>query len=173
MADARLNGESRPYTTEKHNFVIAVRETRPPTAAGRSGTVITTDGRFLDAWPDTLDILLPGHRYDVETSSREKGGRTYTTIRKATPVAGNGSSSGDANGHTGANGAAGAQSAPPATNGYYRPTVPRDSERMFVCATLTAFIKTGAIPAERSRLIQAIEAIRGAYALTFGQEDAQ
>jgi hypothetical protein len=28
-------------------------------------------------------------------------------------------------------------------NGYYRPTSPEDSERMFVCATLSALIKAG------------------------------
>lgn len=141
-------------------MIVEVAEIRPPSAQGRSGTVIAADGKMYDAWPDLLEAIEPGKRYDVETSSREKGGRTYTTIRKATPVAG-----GQVNGAAKPNGTVNG-------TGYYRPTAPRDSERMFVCAALVAYIKAGAIPPERARLVKAIQAIRGAYAFTFGKEDA-
>ncbi len=69
-------------------MLIEVKETHPPVAANRSGTVVAMDGQQFDCWPDKLNGLQVGRHYEIETSRREKNGRTYVSITKATPVNG-------------------------------------------------------------------------------------
>jgi hypothetical protein len=64
-------------------MLIEVQETHPPAGARRSGTVVTTDGTRLDCWPNLMKSIQVGKRYDVETSTNERG---YTSITKATPA---------------------------------------------------------------------------------------
>lgn len=66
-------------------MLIEVKETHPPKAANRSGTVVTMDGQKLDCWPPMLSRIQVGQRYDVETTTNDRG---YTSIKKATPVNG-------------------------------------------------------------------------------------
>jgi hypothetical protein len=86
-----------------------------------------------------LANLQVGRRYEVETSDREFNGRTYRRITKATPyVAGDGAVAAKAAARTGGNDSVNSNS--------YRRTDPVDSERMFVCAALTAFITARSSP---------------------------
>ena len=54
---------------------------------------------------------------------------------------------------------------------FYRPTSPRDSERMFVCSTLNAFISTGRVNNEVEVLVEYVNALRQVYQRTFGADD--
>ena len=70
--------------------------------------------------------------------------------------------------------AAPAQAKPqaPQQNGYYRPTAPRDSERMFCCAIAGHWIDTGRVEMTEEGMTALIKSLRSVYAATFGQDDA-
>jgi len=57
-------------------------------------------------------------------------------------------------------------------NGYYRPTAPRDSERMFCCAIAGHWIDTGRVEMTEEGMTALIKSLRNVYAATFGQDDA-
>ena len=57
------------------------------------------------------------------------------------------------------------------TQNYFRPTSPRDAERMFVCSTLNAFIQTGRVPNEVPALVSYVTALRDVWQQTFGADD--
>ena len=56
---------------------------------------------------------------------------------------------------------------------FYRPTAPRDAERMFVCSTLNAFIQTGRINDDVETLTRAVRDLRQVWAETFGIDDQE
>jgi hypothetical protein len=56
-------------------------------------------------------------------------------------------------------------------NGYYRPTAPRDSERMFVCAIAGHWIDTGRLDMTEEAMIALVNSLRKVYDATFGQDD--
>lgn len=72
------------------------------------------------------------------------------------------------------NGAAVAPAAKPAAqaNGFYRPTAPRDSERMFVCAIAGHWIDTGRVDMTEDAMVGLVTSLRAVYARTFGADDA-
>jgi hypothetical protein len=53
----------------------------------------------------------------------------------------------------------------------YRRTDPVATERVFVCAALTAFIKAGKVEPELGKVTNAISVLRTAYQKTFGIDD--
>ena len=63
------------------------------------------------------------------------------------------------------------QQSAPQQNGFYRPTSPRDAERMFVCSTLNAFIQTGRVDCHVEVLASYVNTLRDVWAATFGSDD--
>jgi hypothetical protein len=57
-------------------------------------------------------------------------------------------------------------------NGYYRPTAPKDSERMWTCAILGHIIDRGAVELNEEAMIHAVNLLRAVYQKTYGQDDA-
>jgi hypothetical protein len=142
-------------------MLIAVKETHPPAVANRSGTVVTMDGQKLDCWPDKLAAIRVGMSYEIETSSREKNGRTYVSITKATPVNGTASTTnGNGTAHPVANGN-GSSHTPAATGSL-------STEAAFVREVLAALILKGEVPYTKRALFDATQTLRGLYGATFG-----
>lgn len=65
---------------------IQVSQVHPPGPGRKTGTVIDADGQRYECWPETLEGLYAGHRYEVEIKSREYNGREILKIARATKV---------------------------------------------------------------------------------------
>lgn len=129
-------------------MLIEVKETHPPTGSRRSGTVVTVDGQRLDCWPNMLQTIQIGNRYEVETSTNDRG---YTSIKKATPVNG------------AAHCANGNGSAPPEWA-----STPIATEAGFVREVLAALILKGEVIYSKRSLYDATLLLRDLYGATFG-----
>jgi hypothetical protein len=139
-------------------MLIEVTEKHPAAPGKKVATVVAAGGAKFDIWPEQLAAIQVGGRYDVEVTDREYNGRVYRKITKATPYGTpDGTVSTAAARRTNGNG-----------NGYYKPTAPQDSERMFTCSLLNAFIRAGQIEPNEEQIVKAIEVLRRAYRRTFG-----
>jgi hypothetical protein len=143
-------------------MLIEVAETHPAPPGKKVASVIAVGGAKFDIWPEQLGSIQVGGRYEVEISQREFNGRVYQKITKATPLNGTAAT-------------ASASTAKPAPaqygNGNSYRTDAVDSERRFVCASLTAFIKAGKVEPELGKVSNAITVLRTAYQKTFGVDD--
>jgi hypothetical protein len=143
---------------------IKVQYVNPPKEGKKKGSVRDTEGDYYGVWIDKLATFEPGGSYEItfrETNGyrdvvavkpvvqQQKAPNDYTVVRTAAP-------------HE-------KHSAP--ANGYYRPTSPRDAERMFVCSILNAFIQTGRIENEGQALARAVNTLREVWGTTFGNDD--
>ena len=113
-------------------------------------------------WPEQLTQIRVGQRYEVEIAERVWQGRTLQSITKITPYS---------NGDGAVAGAVAARTNGHANGNSYRRTDPVDSERMFVCACLTSFIRAGKIEPELGKVTNSIQVLRTAYQRTFGADD--
>lgn len=165
---------------------ITVQRIFPAKAQGKSASIKDIDGCFYGFWPDKLGgIICDGGTYDIEFSSNTKNNVIYRDIQVARMIDKPRPAPAQFTGSHDDRQAAARPSAPtqrieppratsPGGNGagqYYRPTSPKDAERMMVCSTLNAFIQTGRIDCHRDHLTAAIAELRAAYAATFGQDD--
>jgi hypothetical protein len=145
----------------KVEFTVA--EIKLPPAGKERGNIVTTDGRKYGLFREKISLCQIGSHYEAEVTDGQ-----YCNIvsAKVIPAA--------------SPPAQQAQQPAPAANGggsgnghgsYYRRTDPVDSERMFVCAALSAFIKAGKIEPELGKVTNAITVLRQAYGRTFGFDD--
>jgi hypothetical protein len=132
-------------------MLIDIKETHPPDSPRRSGTVVTSDGTRLDCWPNLMRTIQVGRRYEVETSTNDRG---YTSITKATPI--NGAAQPAANGATKANGHASAPAASP----------PSDGEAEYVGRALHALILKGEVGYNEQHLQGATAMLRQIWRTT-------
>jgi hypothetical protein len=128
--------------------LIEVKETHPPTGSRRSGTVVTIDGAQFDCWPNLMRTIQVGKRYDVETSTNERG---YTSITKATP----------------ANGAAPVDAAPSSFDKGSGLPGASAGEAEFVGRALAALILKGDVIYTKKSLYDATLLLRDLYGATF------
>jgi hypothetical protein len=154
------------------NATITVKKVWPPFKPDdlKSNIEATTGQRYA-AWLTSKDPNAPTHdkfqegaTYEIEytTFHSKKNNQEYYTIAKAMPAP---SPSGMLAG------------ARPQTNGDIarnvviprQPTAPADSERMFTCSILNAFIQAGKVELAESDLYAAIQTIHGTYESTFGK----
>jgi hypothetical protein len=141
-------------------MLIEIAEKHPAAPGKKVARIVAAGGATFDIWPEQLGSIQVGGKYDVEVTDREYNGRVYRKITKAVPV----------------NGTAAASSPAQRTNGngngasHYRPTAPQDSERMFTCSLLNAFIRAGQIEPNEDQIVKAIEVLRRAYRRTFGED---
>lgn len=136
------------------HVTMTVAEIRFPADGKARGNIIGTDGSKIGCFREKFAIFQVGQTYDVEVTDGQ-----YCNVVSAKPVGG---------------GSAPAQPVPASHsngNGHYRPTAPQDSERMFVCALMAAYIKAGLIPAEQGKVVNGIQVLRNAYQQTFGMDD--
>lgn len=68
-------------------MLIEVSETHPPRPGGKVGYLHAADGQRYECWPDKLEGVQVGRRYEIETRSREYEGRTILSITRITPAA--------------------------------------------------------------------------------------
>jgi hypothetical protein len=119
--------------------IIEVAETHPPQNGKKLAKVKTKTGEEFGIWPDKLSVLQVGGRYQIEFDESEFKGKVYRKITKANPVVSTSSN-------------------PAAT----------DAEQQFVAAVLSAAIAEGKVSIETSAMVNAIKAVRAAWANTFG-----
>ena len=137
-------------------MLIEVAEKHPAAPGKKVATGAAAGGAKFDIWPEQLANVQVGGRYDVEITDREYNGRVYRKITKAVPVNGTATT------------VAAQASSTQHKNGNYKPTAPHDSERMFTCSLLNAFIRAGQIEPIEDHLVRAIDVLRRAYRRTFG-----
>lgn len=152
---------------------IVVAQITPPPGPNKPGRIKDTAGNNFGIWPDKMANVREGETYDVEFI-QNGAYRNIRSIRVATPPA-PAPRQFTAQHQPQARSLSSAATQPSdssvSRNGqYYRPTSPRDAERMMVCSTLNAFIQTGRINCERSHLIEAINELRAAWQMTFGSD---
>lgn len=147
---------------------ITIQKITPPTGNRKSATIKDIDGLMFGVWPNQLGIFREGETYDIEYTVNERGFRDIKSGKmvqqQPQPQRQVPQQQHHASPATAPQGSGNAGQ-------YYRPTSPRDSERMFVCSTLNAFIQTGRVDPHRDHLTMLINELRTAYAATFGQDD--
>lgn len=137
------------------SMIMTVQLINPPANESDRGSLVGTDGTRLGLFREKVRLFEVGKTYEIEhTEGKYKNVRNAKQVA-APPVA--------------------PSSPSPAQGGggnYYRPTSPEDSERMFVCSLMNAFIQAGKIEPEQGRVIRAINVLREAYHATFGSDGA-
>lgn len=154
--------------------LITVQNIMPAAAANKSARIKDTDGVIFSIWPDKLNGINIGETYEIDfvLNGAYRNIKAIRTAQRPGPAP----AQFTAGQQQPARSLSSAAAPPtgPQQNGngqYYRPTSPRDSERMFTCSTLNAFIQTGRVDCHRDALAQIINELRAAYAMTFGQDD--
>lgn len=136
-----------------------------PAKDGRKPSVKTEDGVTYQCKDHQIALFQQGRTYKIEYSGeREFNGKTYRNVESAAPV----ETAGLGSGASSSTGAASPSMASHQGHGYKTSTSPEDSERMFVCSLMNAFIQAGKIEPEQGRVITAVNVLRGAYRATFG-----
>ncbi len=174
-------------TATLERATITVARIIPAKDRGKSATIKDVDGRMFGIWPDKLGLVNEGGDYEIDFSETVKNGTTYRDIKALRQVAAPRAQAAERRSDPFVTSdevrqarSLGAAATPTPSNeglqrqngnNYYRPTSPRDSERMFVCSTLNAFIQTGRIDCHKQMLTDCINELRAAYAETFGRED--
>ena len=136
---------------------ITVKLINQPGSTGR-GSIVGANDERLGIFPEKVGLFEVGKTYEIEFTETDRNGKTLRNVKSAKQVAGPGpqaSSAPTANGHTN-------------DNGYYKPTSPEDSERMFVCATLTALIRAGEVKNDKAQLFHTTNMLRALWNHTFG-----
>jgi|SRR5215475_832225 len=67
-------------------MLIEVTATHPPQPGKKMAHILAADGSKFEIWPDRLDKVQVGQRYEVETREREFNGRTIRSIEKISPA---------------------------------------------------------------------------------------
>jgi hypothetical protein len=124
-----------------------------PKPGRERGTIKSTNDDILGCFRDKLHLFEPGGTYEITYSSKESGGKTYDNVTDAKRV------------ETPASEQAAAGLA---SSGINRQTNPIDSKRMFVCATLVAFIRAGKVEVDKVHLAETTRMLCGLYEYALG-----
>jgi hypothetical protein len=123
----------------------------------------TNDGIWL-LDPKKRDLLREGETYKIEYDEWSHNGMRFRRIENAYPMS--------PPRHPVPEGATAASPQPSKKmDQYYRPTSPKDGERMFVCKILGDFIATGRINDDVDTLTRAVNDLRTVWRATFGQDE--
>jgi hypothetical protein len=134
-------------------MTMTVKYVNQPKEGKTRGSIKGTDESFLGCPQNKLDLFAPGKTYDIEFTENGE----WKTVTSAKEIVADKPSP-----------AATAASPTPAGNGYYRPTAPADSLRMFVCANLTAMIRAGKVENTKEDLWATTQRLKAIYDHTFG-----
>ena len=167
---------------------VAAASSRQP------GKVKLSNGQFLHAFAEKLQQIQPGLAYDFGCSRSEFKGVNQNTIRAfkligdVGPAPANFITREEIEAQRQPRAAQAvptnlrgeysvvetapqqAPKAAPAGNQYYRPTAPRDAERMFTTATLGHFIDRGTVTLDARVIADAVNILRDVWQGTFGAD---
>jgi hypothetical protein len=151
---------------------MTIKLINQPGSTGR-GSIVGTDDQRLGIFPEKAGLFEVGKTYEIDYTETDRNGRTLRNVKNAKQVAASPPASEPFVSGAYRPSATTQAAAAPASNGngYYRPTSPQDSERMFVCSLMNAFIQAGKIEPEQWKVITAINVLRTAYQKTFGFDD--
>jgi len=156
---------------------IEVVFVKPPAEGKQYGSVKTTNN---DWWPVKLDRIREfetGNKYELAYTESDKGFKNIIGVKKIIAQPEPRGDFAEFREPQGRNGSTlmPAATAQPKTqapqNGYYRPTAPKDSERMWTCAILGHIIDRGAVELNEEAMIHAVNLLRAVYQKTYGQDD--
>ena len=149
----------------------------PPKIGKGRGSIKGTDGTQLGCFADKLHLFDQGQTYDVEFTETVSNGVTYRNVKTATLIAPEprqpaapvrSAASPPAQVPRTASPAPAPPSA--ASGDINRQTHPIDAERMWVCATLTAFIKAGKVDLDPRSLGEATMMLRRLWQYSFAAQ---
>ncbi len=140
------------------HVTLTIAEIRWPAEGKDRGGVVGADGRKFGCFREKLGLFAVGNTYEIEVTDGQ-----YQNVKSARLVAADAPSRQQAAPAPQANGSG---------NGYYRPTSPEDSERMFVCATLGALIRAGEVKNDKGQLFHTTQMLRLIWQHTFGAQGA-
>ena len=164
---------------------IEVKYVNPPKDGKQYGSI---KGINNDSWPvkkERIHEFEPGNQYEIAFTEANNGfkniigvKRIAAPVEEAAVIPGNFVHD-DMQPRNGATLTAKpapvirqAQQPAAQTNGYYRPTHPRDARRMFITATLGHFIETGRLDCTAQAIADAIVEIATAYDHVLAKDDA-
>lgn len=147
--------------------LITIQNIMPAAASNKPARIKDIDGVIFSIWPDKLNGIAVGETYEIDfvLNGAYRNIKAIRTAQRPGPAPAQFTA-----GQQPARSLSSAATQPPAAN-YRQATPPRDSEQMFVCSTLNAFIRSGRVDCHRDTLAAAINELRAAYAATFGAED--
>src|SRR5215475_4167167 len=67
-------------------MLIEVTEIHPVKPGGKVARLVAADGIRYEIWPEKLEGVTPGKRYEVEITERQYNGRTFKSVAKITPA---------------------------------------------------------------------------------------
>ena len=158
---------------------IEVAFVKPPAEGKQYGSVKTINNEWWPVKQDRIREFEPGNKYELAYTESDKGFKNIIGVKKivaetARPQRFEGAEFREPqrNGATLTTAAASQPKAQAPQNGYYRPTAPKDSERMWTCAILGHYVDRGDVPLDKETVKAAINLLREAYQETYGQDDA-
>jgi hypothetical protein len=155
---------------------VEVKYVNPPKPGKQYGSI---KGANNDSWPvkqDRIREFEPGNTYELAYTEGTNGFKNIIGVKRIVQQA---EPRGDYTEITEPQRRNGARLTPAVTqakpqapqNGYYRPTAPKDSERMWTCAILGHIIDRGGVELNEASLIDAVNVLRAVYQKTYGQDD--
>jgi hypothetical protein len=157
---------------------IEVAFVKPPAEGKQYGSVKTINNEWWPVKQDRIREFEPGNKYELAYTESDKGFKNIIGVKRIVaeptrPVRSEGASFTEPhrNGATLTTAAAQAKPQAQQQNGYYRPTAPKDSERMWTCAILGHIIDRGAVELNEEAMIHAVNLLRAVYQKTYGQDD--
>jgi hypothetical protein len=163
---------------------IVPKFVNPPRGNARSWSIKDEAGAFWGLPAHLSNRVQPGQPIHVSYDEKHVNGKTYRDIRELSPAGGMAPQPQQqyAPPPSAPQAPAAQQPYRPAPapaqtngngNGYYRPTSPVDAERMFVCGAVNAAIQGGQLPIDAPAVEAAVNAMRQAWAATFGADNHQ
>ena len=153
---------------------VEVKYVNPPKDGKQYGSIKTASN---DMWPvkaDRIRDFEAGNTYELAWTEANNGFKNIIGVKRIVPQAQpqpGQFEQFDARQPAIRNGAAPAAKPAAAAKEYYRPTAPRDSERMFVCAIAGHWIDTGRVDMTEDAMVDLVRSLRTVYARTFGTDD--
>jgi hypothetical protein len=161
----------RPAQLEYATIVVAY--VNPPKPGQKSASIKDTDGLYYWIKPAEMPLYQVDGKYEISFITTQSNGYTNRTIKSVEAVQQRAQPARQAappQQRTAPMQQQQAPQSPPNGNGFYRPTHPRDAERMFVCASLGHFIDRGTVTLDSTQLVDAVNVIRAVWQATFGAD---
>ena len=133
---------------------IVAKFVNPPQQGKKSGSIKTPENEYYGVPAAMLGQFTQGGTYTVEYKTREWNGKTYKDILSISQAQAPSQNQGSGGGSK------------------YGSYDAETSERVFVCGALNAFIKAGKIETNANAVVGAVNALRSAWAQTFGKQQS-
>jgi hypothetical protein len=159
--------------------MVEVTFVKPPAEGKQYGSIKGANNEWWPVKNDRIREFEPGNKYELAYTESDKGFKNIIGVKKivaetARPQRFEGAEFREPqrNGATLTTAAAQPKPQAPQQNGnYYRPTAPKDSERMWTCAILGHYVDRGSVDLNEEALIHAVNTLRAVYQKTYGQDD--